>query len=74
MRFDYSHWKGPRPEDIDMTGLRLQEGAMDKLLEVHRQDWNEELKGIRKFFGQFKRDLPRELWDEFRAQEIRLKS
>lgn len=45
----------PFASDIDMTGLHLAEGALEKLLIVHREDWLEELKGIKKFFQLFKK-------------------
>jgi phosphoenolpyruvate carboxykinase (GTP) len=64
----------PYPADIDMTGLDLSEGALEKLLEVENKDWLEELKGIRKFFQQFKKDMPVQLWDEYKNLEKRLKS
>ena len=64
----------PYPADIDMTGLHLSEGALEKLLEVRKADWLEELKGIKKFFLQFKKDLPEELWKEYEALKVRLKA
>ncbi|MFA5095800.1 MAG: phosphoenolpyruvate carboxykinase (GTP) [Candidatus Omnitrophota bacterium] len=64
----------PYPADIDMTGLKLAKGAMERLLEVRRPDWIEELKGIRKFFNCFKKDLPAELWEEYEALSWRLKT
>ncbi|MDD5247192.1 MAG: phosphoenolpyruvate carboxykinase domain-containing protein, partial [Candidatus Omnitrophica bacterium] len=60
--------------DIDMTGISLQEEAMARLLEVNRHDWQEELKGVRSFFLQFKKDLPEELWQEYEELHARLKS
>ncbi len=63
----------PRPADIDMTGLQLSEGALEKLLSVNADDWLKELKGIKKFFKQFKKDLPAELWQEYEALIARLK-
>jgi len=63
----------PYSADIDMTGLNLSEGALEKLLQVESKDWLEELKGIKKFFNQFKRDMPAQLWDECENLEKRLK-
>jgi phosphoenolpyruvate carboxykinase (GTP) len=63
----------PQPSDIDMTGLRLSEGALQKLLEVRSPEWLEELKGIKKFFKLFKKDLPSELWQEYEDLLLRLK-
>jgi phosphoenolpyruvate carboxykinase (GTP) len=64
----------PYPADIDLTGITLSDGALDKLLEVCKEDWLNELKGIKKFYSQFKKDLPKELWDEFENLNKRLKS
>ena len=64
----------PYPADIDMTGLQLSEGTLEKLLEVRKDDWLEELKGIKEFFQQFKKDLPEELWQEFKKLNDRLKA
>lgn len=64
----------PQPRDIDMTGLNLAPGTLEKLLEVRREDWVHELKGIKDFFRQFKRGFPEELWREYDALEARLKA
>jgi phosphoenolpyruvate carboxykinase (GTP) len=63
----------PYPFNIDMTGLDLAPGVLERLLKVDRQEWLEELKGIGKFFGDFKKDLPLELWREHDALLERLK-
>jgi phosphoenolpyruvate carboxykinase (GTP) len=64
----------PYPGDIDMTGLDLAQGTLEKLLEVDNKAWIEELKGIHKFFKQFRKDLPQELWQEYEDLHQRLKS
>ena len=64
----------PDPSDIDMTGLSLQPAVMEKLLAVDNRQWLEELKSIKKFFRQFKKALPAQLWQEYAALEERLKS
>ena len=61
-------------QDIELTGLDLKAGALEKLLEVRKTDWLEELKGIKKFFEEFKKDLPKEMWDEYEELSRRLKS
>jgi phosphoenolpyruvate carboxykinase (GTP) len=63
----------PYPFNIDMTGLNLAPGALEKLLKVEKGEWLEELRGVNKFFGDFKKDLPKELWDEYKALIERLK-
>ncbi|MFA5115279.1 MAG: phosphoenolpyruvate carboxykinase (GTP), partial [Candidatus Omnitrophota bacterium] len=64
----------PQGSDIDMTGLKLDHRAMEELLRVDPLVWQEELKGIRKFFKQFGRDLPGELWEEYEGLLKRLRS
>jgi len=64
----------PRPYDIDMTGLQLPAGALNKLLAIDKKEWLGELKDIQTFFRQFKKSLPRELWEEYEAMLRRLKS
>jgi phosphoenolpyruvate carboxykinase (GTP) len=62
----------PFVSDIDMTGLELSAGVLEKLLEINRIAWLEELKGIKKFFKLFKKDLPPELWKEYESLHARL--
>jgi phosphoenolpyruvate carboxykinase (GTP) len=64
----------PYAPDIDMTGLELPPGTLERLFLIHRKDWLEELKGIKKFFRLFKKDLPPELWQEYEALVSRLKA
>ena len=63
----------PKPADIDMTGLDLTSGALEWLLSIDKREWLKELKSIKEFFKQFKKDLPDELWQEYAALEERLK-
>jgi phosphoenolpyruvate carboxykinase (GTP) len=64
----------PYPCDIDMTGLELCQGNLEKLLSIDKIEWLEELKSIKVFFKQFKKDLPHELWQEYEDLLMRLKS
>jgi phosphoenolpyruvate carboxykinase (GTP) len=63
----------PYPFNIDLNGIKLSNEAMDELLRVDKAQWLEETKGIRKFFGDFKKDMPKELWQEYDALLERLK-
>ncbi|PIU41643.1 MAG: phosphoenolpyruvate carboxykinase (GTP) [Candidatus Omnitrophica bacterium CG07_land_8_20_14_0_80_42_15] len=63
----------PKDTDIDISGLNIQRSHIKKLLEVDAGQWLEELKDIKTFFGRFKDDLPKELWQEYRSLERRLK-
>ncbi len=62
----------PRPSDIDLTGLSLSGSVMDKLLAIDKTHWLEDLKGIQSFFKELKRDLPKEMWEEYKRLENRL--
>lgn len=62
----------PNPEDIDLNGLNLAPGAMEKLLAVHSQEWLEELERQAEFFKQFDGTLPKEILTEYGALKERL--
>ncbi len=63
----------PEASDIDMTGLNIPAGNLEKLLEIDNKAWEEELKDINKFFKQFKKNLPSELIKEYKDLLKRLK-
>ncbi len=63
----------PLITDIDMTGLHLPRGHLEKLLSIDKNEWLQELKDIKKFFKQFKKDLPEQLWQEYEDLAARLK-
>ena len=62
----------PDPEDIDLTGLDMQKGTLEKLLEIDIEEWNKELEGQKSFFDSFGKDLPKELWKEHELLKRRL--
>ena len=64
----------PTPDALDLTGLDLPDGVMEKLLEVRPADWAAELKDVEKFFGQFGARLPEELRKQLDALKGRLKA
>ena len=63
----------PRPQDIDMTGLRLSKATMHKLLHVDREEWLKESEDIERFFTIFGEKLPVELKSELALLKKRLK-
>jgi len=63
----------PKPGDLDMTGLQLPAGNMEKLFAIDPAQWSRESEGVSLFFKQFKKELPRELWDELSSLAERLK-
>jgi phosphoenolpyruvate carboxykinase (GTP) len=52
----------PNPKDIDMTGLNMPNGAMDKLFAVIDKDWLAEVDAVGKFFDSFGTRMPDEMW------------
>ena len=47
---------------------------MEKLFEVRRDEWAEELKGHKEFFEKFGRRLSPELWRQYEALGERLQA
>ena len=64
----------PRPQDIDLTGLKLPNGTMKKLLEVDKKAWTAELKDQKSFLEMFGADLPKEIWSEYEGLKKRFRS
>ena len=64
----------PTKDAIDTTGLPLPAGAMDKLLEVHREDWGAELEGHKEFFAKFGSRLPAEMNKQYEGLKDRLRA
>ncbi len=48
----------PYLKDIDMEGLSLSEATMDRLFEVNKDEWRQEIEEIRLFYTQFGAKLP----------------
>jgi len=63
----------PWPADIDSEGLNLPQGNLEELLNIDKNEWLEELKGVKEFLKQFKKDLPEDLWREYEALSQKLK-
>jgi phosphoenolpyruvate carboxykinase (GTP) len=64
----------PTPDAIDLAGLNLPAGVMDKLLEVRPEEWTAELGDVKKFFDQFGARLPEEMRRQLDALKDRLQS
>jgi len=64
----------PEPDALDLTGLDLPRGTMEKLLEVRPEQWEEEIEGHKAFFEKFGHRLNSELWRQYEALAERLKS
>jgi phosphoenolpyruvate carboxykinase (GTP) len=62
----------PHPRDIDMSGLDLPAGAMEKLFAVSRKDWLAEAEAVGQFFDTFGTRLPEEMRHQHEALRKRL--
>ena len=62
----------PKPEDIELEGLDIDVNVVKDLLSVDKDLWQEEVRGIREFYGKFGSKLPGELAKELDALEARL--
>ena len=51
----------PKKEDLDLTGLDIDDKALSELLSVDKAVWKEEAEGIAEYFAQFGDKLPKEL-------------
>ena len=62
----------PKAEDINLEGLDLSLDTLKGLLNVDKDLWKEEAKGIREFYGKFGDRLPTEMMDELNKLEANL--
>jgi phosphoenolpyruvate carboxykinase (GTP) len=62
----------PHPNDIDMTGLSMPNGSMDKLFAITRKDWLSELDAVGQFFDGFGTRMPDEIWHQHELLRARL--
>ncbi len=62
----------PTKTSLNLNGLDITDQAIDRLLEVRRDDWVAELEGMQKFFDQFGYEFPEELLEEQQALKTRL--
>jgi len=62
----------PRPEDIDVEGVPIKPGALEKLTEVNLDLWLQEVDSIRGFYDSIGEKLPQQLVLELKKLERRL--
>lgn len=62
----------PEAKDIDLTGLNISKQDMDRLFDVDRFEWVQEMNSQKEFLNTFGKDLPKEIWQEWEAQNRRL--
>ncbi len=63
----------PTADGIDLQGLDMGREEMNELLRVNPDEWLKEVPGIREYYGRFGDHLPKELYEELDAMEMRLK-
>ncbi len=63
----------PKAEDINIEGLDITVDTIRDLLNVDKNLWKEEAKGIHEFYAKFGDKLPKELQDELATLEANLK-
>jgi phosphoenolpyruvate carboxykinase (GTP) len=54
----------PRREELNVDGLSLADGALDRLLAIDREGWVEALRSQSEFFARFGTRLPKEMMQE----------
>jgi phosphoenolpyruvate carboxykinase (GTP) len=51
----------PHPQDLDLSGLSLSGGIMERLFELKPDEWKKEVQEVERFYGQFGDRLPGQL-------------
>lgn len=63
----------PKKEDLNLTGLDIDDKTLTELLNVDKDIWTAELPGIKEYFAQFGDRLPAGIQEQLDALEARLK-
>ncbi len=66
--------KIPKPETINIEGLAVTKEDMEKVMKIDKEEWEEEVKRIEKFYKIFDSRLPKELTQELSKLKERLNS
>lgn len=61
----------PHLRDLDLKGLDIPKGKLEKLFEINPQDWQQELEDVEKFLNQFGSHLPQEIRQEFNTTKAK---
>jgi phosphoenolpyruvate carboxykinase (GTP) len=54
----------PAKNGLTLDGIKISDEAVDELLRVNPEDWENEMEDSRRFFGQFGERLPRQIREE----------
>ena len=60
----------PYAKDINLDGLDMTEADLEKILDVDKEAWKEELKGVDELYAKFGDKLPKELEDAARIDGL----
>lgn len=63
----------PKKEDIDLTGLEIDEAVMKELFAINKEEWRQELEDQKRFLDEFKTNLPEEIMYEYNMLKQRFK-
>ncbi len=63
----------PKKEDLNLTGLDIDDKTLTELLSVDKDVWRAELPGIKEYFDQFGDKLPAGIQEQYDALAARLK-
>ncbi len=63
----------PKPDSLDLEGLNIKPGAIEKLLEVDREGWLQEIPMIKEFYATLGDRLPAEMDRQVENLESRLR-
>ncbi|MBQ9345681.1 MAG: phosphoenolpyruvate carboxykinase (GTP) [Kiritimatiellae bacterium] len=64
----------PRRQDLDTTGLHLDDEDLDELLSVNPAEWLKDLPAMRAHYAKFAPEMPQALTDQLDALEARLRA
>jgi phosphoenolpyruvate carboxykinase (GTP) len=62
----------PTADSLDLKGLDIRADDLELLLSVNKEEWKNEIPGIREYYSRFGNRMPVELYDELAALERRL--
>ncbi len=57
----------PHIKDLELEGLNIAKGNLEKLFEIDPQAWQAELQEIETFFCQFGQHIPSKIWQQYRS-------
>jgi phosphoenolpyruvate carboxykinase (GTP) len=62
----------PKPNDIDISGLKISKEHLNTLLSVDKEGWKNDVKELKEYYKIFGKKLPKELKNNLESLEKRL--